>query len=269
MLNTKEITKIFSQPELSLTVDDKYNKKVIRVTTANDQLIYIKKSTDTNPLVIHPKLRSKKDEINKINGLTVDWNGTHNDNFSGYDKKLKKGKEPSHYGLDVKIHNASALKQLLKIIDPLGSIKNSNPLDEITAAESSLPSDETSRKTIIDARIGQGKFRGDLINHWGSCAVTGAGNTILLKASHIKPWKDSDNIERLDHFNGLLLSANLDAAFDSGLISFNDLGAIIVSELFDDAVDFGISASMCLRDIHDKHKPYLQHHRNSVFKGTP
>lgn len=267
MLNTKEIIKFFLQPELSLTVDDKYNKKVIRVTTANDKFIYIKKSTDTNPLVLHPKLRSKKDEIEKINGLTVDWSGTHNDNFSGYDKKINKGKEPSYYGFDVEIHKASALTQLLKIIDPLASIQISSTLDEITAAEPSLPADETSRKTIINARIGQGKFREDLIKHWSNCAVTGARNILLLKASHIKPWKDSDNIERLDPFNGFLLSANLDAAFDAGLISFNDSGAIIVSELFDDAADFGISTSLSLRDIHEKHKPYLQHHRNTVFKG--
>jgi predicted restriction endonuclease len=50
----------------------------------------------------------------------------------------------------------------------------------------------------------------------------------LLRASHIKPWADCEtDAELLDVYNGLLLAAHLDAAFDSSLISFNEKGQIL------------------------------------------
>ena len=84
---------------------------------------------------------------------------------------------------------------------------------------------ETSRKAMIDARLGQGRFRADLIERWnGACAVTRCRLRDILKASHIKPWKISNNRERLDPSNGLLLIANIDALFDSGLVTFDNNG---------------------------------------------
>jgi hypothetical protein len=269
MLSTYEISKFFSQPELALKLDDKYNKKVIRVTTANDQFFYLKKSTETNPIVLHPKLIEKKEELDKVYGLSVNWKGTHNDNFSGYEKKLNNGKKPSYFGFDVEIEDSSALTKLLKILDPLSSITNSNPLDEIAAESPNLPSDSTTRKTIVDARIGQGAYRTSLISLWGTCAVTNASTLEMLKASHIKPWKDSDNKERLDKFNGLLLSAHLDSAFDNGLISFTDTGEIIISPSFTEAEHFSIDPSMKLKQVFEENKPYLSYHRKNIFQGTP
>lgn len=81
---------------------------------------------------------------------------------------------------------------------------------------------ETEREAIVQSRVGQGKFREDLIRYWGKCAVTGCELIKILKASHIKPWRYSSNIERLDKFNGLLLIPNLDSTFDNGLISFDN-----------------------------------------------
>ncbi len=73
----------------------------------------------------------------------------------------------------------------------------------------------------MKSRVGQGDFRKSLIEKYdGKCVVTGIDLTKLLIASHIKPWRISDNKERLSSENGLLLSANLDKLFDSGLITF-------------------------------------------------
>jgi len=47
--------------------------------------------------------------------------------------------------------------------------------------------------------------------------------------SHIKRWRNSNNSERLDVYYGLLLTANLDALFDRGLVSIADDGAILIS----------------------------------------
>ena len=69
----------------------------------------------------------------------------------------------------------------------------------------------------------------------------------MLKASHIKPWNISDDYERLDEYNGLLLTPNLDAAFDSGLISFDKDGVILISKKPRDEqkATLGIEEKMC------------------------
>jgi HNH endonuclease len=81
--------------------------------------------------------------------------------------------------------------------------------------------EKTTREALIDARRGQGKFRVEVGVRWNNiCAVTGCGIVEVLRASHIKPWRDSTNRERLDPENGLLLAAHVDALFDKDLITF-------------------------------------------------
>ncbi len=87
----------------------------------------------------------------------------------------------------------------------------------------------------------------------------------LLKASHIKPWRVSNDYERLDHFNGLLLVPNLDTAFDSGLIAFRDSGEVIISTLFKDPQTLGVDHLMSI-ETEPSHYPYLDYHRQKVFK---
>lgn len=126
---------------------------------------------------------------------------------------------------------------------------------------------ETEKDAIIKSRLGQGRFRKRLIEKWGSCSVTGLSNSTLLKASHIKPWRDSSNAERLDPYNGLLLSPNLDTLFDSGLITFNDEGSIrIASQLTNqDLKLLHVHKGLCLRKVFCDNKKYLKHHRENVF----
>ncbi len=61
---------------------------------------------------------------------------------------------------------------------------------------------ETEKSIMVNTRMGQGTFRNQLVNMWQGCAITGYKNTHMLVASHIKPWRDSSNSERLDKFNG-------------------------------------------------------------------
>jgi predicted restriction endonuclease len=63
-------------------------------------------------------------------------------------------------------------------------------------------------------------------------------------ASHIKPWRASDNTERLDTYNGLLLLPNLDKAFDLGFITFTERGRIIVSNQLEESGKLGIDSGM-------------------------
>jgi len=94
--------------------------------------------------------------------------------------------------------------------------------------------DETEREVLAKARIGQGKFRADLVAKWRKgevCALTGLAVPELLVASHIKPWRESSNEERLDPMNGLLLVAHADKLFDRFLLSFEESRAGFVSTI--------------------------------------
>ena len=126
----------------------------------------------------------------------------------------------------------------------------------------------SKREAIVKARIGQGRFRQSLIEYWSACAVTGCKDDVLLRASHIKPWRDATPEECLDLYNGLLLSPALDVCFDSGYVSFDDKGGILISESLtaDDAKALGINSKMRLRRVGAKHKKYLAFHREHVFK---
>ena len=95
-----------------------------------------------------------------------------------------------------------------------------------------LKVDKTTKEVLVDARIGQGRFRQEVLNRWNRrCAVTGCCIEEAVRASHIKPWRESTNEERLDCENGLPLVATLDALFDAHLISFDKNGNLLVSSL--------------------------------------
>ena len=122
----------------------------------------------------------------------------------------------------------------------------------------------TEKLELVNARIGQGKFRQKLMLHWKGCAVTQYSELRLLVASHIKPWSISSNAERLDPFNGLLLLPNLDRAFDRGLISFDPEGMVLISPQLPEPQKLGISAEMKAH-LQDRHQAYMAYHRESVF----
>lgn len=130
-------------------------------------------------------------------------------------------------------------------------------------AATDLPEQETERKAVIAARRGQGVFRARLDDYWGGCAITACTTRELLRASHIAPWRESSNSDRLNPDNGLLLAAHLDAAFDQGLISFADDGRILLHARLPaaDAKAIGITAAMCLRKVGPGHLPFLARHR--------
>ncbi|CAI8916547.1 HNH endonuclease [Pseudomonas sp. SZ57] len=125
---------------------------------------------------------------------------------------------------------------------------------------------ETQKRQVILARIGQGAFRKKLIEHWGACAATGCSQIDILKASHIKPWSESSNAERLDVFNGLLLSPSLDALFDKGYVSFDEGGRILISPHVSDHDRQILNCSAELKvKLSPKHHEYLAWHRGNLF----
>ncbi|MDH5571473.1 MAG: HNH endonuclease [Gammaproteobacteria bacterium] len=126
---------------------------------------------------------------------------------------------------------------------------------------------DTEKPTFINARIGQGKYRRELIGHWEACALTGFNDTRFLVASHIKPWKDSNHEQRLDAYNGLLLLPNLDKVFDLGFISFEDSGKIKISSYLEELDILGVRPDMQIK-LQDQHQEYIQYHRDVVFESN-
>jgi putative restriction endonuclease len=127
----------------------------------------------------------------------------------------------------------------------------------------------TERQQLILARRGQGEFRQRLFSLWdGRCAVTGCTITEVLRASHMKPWRSSDNRERLDPCNGLLLTATLDALFDRGLIAFDDEGEMMLSKRIPkDQEAFLMHEPQRLRkQLSVEQREYLEAHRQQIFR---
>lgn len=174
---------------------------------------------------------------------------------------------------DNKGHFAWTLRApLVEALYVLGWIKRPTSLNyalmaaaiEIDADQKCSGITETTRQALIEARVGQGKYRNNLLKVWaGKCAVTGSDLNQVLVASHAKPWSECSNEERLDEFNGLLLVANIDKLFDSGLISFADDGSIHVGPLLtpQGLMLLGLSTKSRLTFVDERHKSYLRFHR--------
>jgi len=125
----------------------------------------------------------------------------------------------------------------------------------------------TEKQALVMSRIGQGIFRHLVLEIWDyRCAVTKAG--ILLCASHIKPWRMSNNHERLDGYNGLALSPVFDKAFDAFLITFTLTGKMLLSPRLpaSDAEVLGLRSDLRLEGLEAGHAPYLQFHQEKFWR---
>ncbi len=153
---------------------------------------------------------------------------------------------------------------LLKVY-ALGCTLPDAPLEEFRVKIRDLPRTTEAERLRVE-RIGQGVFRGSLMTYWQErCPLTEIGDRALLRASHIIPWREcSDDAERLNVHNGFLLSALWDAAFDKGLVTFDDDGRPEFSSALSE------KARSQLRwhepvPLTDNHRERLVWHRNNLF----
>lgn len=168
---------------------------------------------------------------------------------------------------------ARAIQQLIGDYDDIvselrKSVSSGNDSELLTIIREARL-DATSKQAEIRVRLGQHRFRRLVMAHWsGRCAVTGA--SILLAASHIKPWRDSSDFDRINPYNGLALSALYDHAFDAGYITFTEDGRLLAAPAYQSELErVGISLSARISAITADHHPYLRHHRDVVFRGRP
>lgn len=115
---------------------------------------------------------------------------------------------------------------------------------------------------LVKSRVNQTYFRYSLINIYKKCVLCGLSNEKLLRASHSKPWSESNANEKVDPMNGLLLCANHDLLYDKHLISFDENKKVIISPLLKDS---DLNLLNIYKDLYinvpDKAMQYISYHR--------
>jgi len=126
---------------------------------------------------------------------------------------------------------------------------------------------KTEIETIVKQRVGQSGYRERLLTKYKNrCALCGLNNILLLRASHIKEWSKSDNKERLDVNNGILLCTLHDSLFDKHLISFDVDGNILISNRLNEK-DRGLTniKENDRIELNVQMQRYMEYHRE-IFK---
>lgn len=137
--------------------------------------------------------------------------------------------------------------------------------------DSVRPPNKTERTGLVTSRVGQGAYRKSVIYHWdGKCAVTQFDKLDILIASHIVPWAEATDVERLDKYNGILLSPVYDALFDRHLISFDHHGNIMLSESIESSAyeRIGVSGNEKIRKLEENNIPYLERHQQHFHSSS-
>ena len=145
-----------------------------------------------------------------------------------------------------------------------------NAIINRTIEKRAVEKTETQRLTLV--RTEQGNYRKAALALWDNkCAVTGVDEPGWLIASHIKPWRESTNEERVNPLNSLILTPNYDKLFDRGIISFSpDNGKIILPrihthEMWRNLERMHIDDEVHLSHIPDGTEKFLDYHNKRVF----
>lgn len=209
-----------------------------------------------------PKSSGKRRPVNRksIESFLDVYNRTHSIVTSHYTKTFR---HPSY---------------VLAIIKLILGQQPDTPVDQLAGEEEDEDCesirnrqdiDTTTKDALISSRRGQGRFRTEVLRRWGNrCSVTQSGIGVAIRASHIKPWRDAEDEERLDPNNGLPLIANLDALFDAGLISFESSGRMVVSPQLNTSERqiLGIGELSLTKPPNAETVKYLSYHRDNKFK---
>lgn len=126
-------------------------------------------------------------------------------------------------------------------------------------------------KEISQVRDGQIKYREQLLEQCRYCPFTMISDDRLLIASHIKPWAASNHSEKIDPYNGYMLSPLYDKLFDRGFITFTANKHVILSEVISSYTwkQIGLKNNAFIKNLpmDSKRIEYLKFHQQSVFKG--
>ncbi|MDY0273712.1 MAG: HNH endonuclease signature motif containing protein [Advenella sp.] len=176
--------------------------------------------------------------------------------------------DPSKIGNGNQVYLCSISPALASLLYKLAYHEDADVIEEIAASEiekENIPN--TEKESLIKSRLGQGKFRAELLKIEPKCRVTGISDERFLLASHIKPWAVASNFERLDPNNGLMLAPHIDALFDKGLISFSDDGKMLIKDQSIENVlsSWGVDYKKKFGRFTQEQANYLEYHRRELF----
>lgn len=222
----------------------------------------------------------------KYNGIWIPFTGKFYNNL--YRTAQKKGYSLEEYikGMGFKIEKnklkeikISDVKYDNEIYEYYNSLKKERNINKIKIDEESLefvksvdneivePIKPNEKEAIVKQRLTQGLFKEKLIKRECKCIICNIENIAFLIASHIKPWADSNDYEKIDVNNGFLFCPNHDKLFDEGYISFKDNGELLISPKLTkrDIELFNLSKKITVK-INKDTKKYLEYHRKECFK---
>lgn len=159
-------------------------------------------------------------------------------------------------------------QEYTKVLDSVQQIQDEiicSKLEEVIEERTDIG--PTMREQLVKARRGQGLFKINVRRKEKACRVTGVTDPRNLRASHIKPWKDCSDQERLSGHNGLMLAPHVDHLFDRGFISFTDDGDLIIAPTLDRTIltRWGIPEVLNVGSLKKK-AHFLAYHREFVLK---
>lgn len=164
------------------------------------------------------------------------------------------------------------LSTVLERLSPASLVGDDGPIsDALSAANGPRTLEgDLERQQVAFARRGQGVFKHNVRLIETRCRITGLSDPRHLIASHIKPWKYSSNVEKIDGSNGLLLSPHVDHLFDGGFISFLRSGQVLTSPILGrDVVDrWHLDLLSGAGAFTPEQDSYLEYHRDSVLRTS-
>ncbi|MBY3110112.1 DUF3427 domain-containing protein [Rhizobium laguerreae] len=227
-------------------------------------VVYIKQMSGSYPLVISPEWKERLSDLIKAGGeRPANRLFYHNATMRSFPIRSHGGEQPIQHGIDFEFSSRKALDDFLDVLTGTPAV----PTTEGPIGPTVDPETETEATRAI--RLGQQKFRDDLIEEFERCPISGIDMPELLRASHIKPWSHSSNKERIDGNNGILLAVHIDILFDKGLMTFDGDGKIIFSSKLSAITlqTLGAGSFKPLGKLTPERLSYLEYHRGTLFKS--
>ncbi len=171
---------------------------------------------------------------------------------------------PDHPDSDGQARNAIVFR-----LRPVRDDPGADPELRIPSLLEAEPMTPTEKRALVTLRVKQQLFRRRLSVVERACRLTGIDDLRFLRASHIKPWRDASDTERIDPHNGLLLTPSADLLFDRGWVSFRDDGRLIVApglpQQVSDRLGFDVRDGRKCGSFTPKQVEYLDYHRDCIL----
>lgn len=242
------------------------NKYILKCRTYNKNYTFVSKSEIPN-LADNIMTALVEWSNNKPTNVylipMIEWKNPQNTILK--DKDYNGLQSQPEWGIDINQTNKEELNNFYidKIINNIKKNINQKIIKEIEHPQNL----ETEKQALIKVRIGHSKLKENVLKIKQACDICGLNHPKLLIASHIKPWAKSNDYEKLDCENILLLCPMHDALFDKGLISFDRHGHILISKELNqqNLALMNIDKKNNINITSQRQQDYLDWHRKNIF----